>query len=59
MEVQNDADYAKLLTHIDDLKKICEKLKLDISLLEIPMQNMLRIKSTELESSSSESSSES
>lgn len=52
----HDTDYAKLLHHIEDLKKICEKLKVDVTLLEIPMQNMLRVKSTDMESSSSDSS---
>jgi hypothetical protein len=55
MDLQ-DSDYVKLLKQIDDLKKVCEKLQLDVALLEIPMQGVLRVKSVnDLESSSSES----
>lgn len=56
----HDSDYVKLLEQIDDLKKICKQLQLDVTLLEIPMKNVLQVKSMDdLESSSSESGSSS
>lgn len=67
MELQN-TEYAALLSHIDDLKKICEKLKLNLNLLEIPIHHATRsrVLPTEMSiidnmdsSSSSEASSES
>ena len=64
MELQ-DNEYNTLLDHIDDLKKICEKLKLNLNLLEIPIHHAARsrILPAELsmldDGSSSDSSSES
>jgi hypothetical protein len=39
MEDFQDDDYKALLCHIDDLKEICEKLKVNLGLLEIPIHN--------------------
>ena len=39
MELQQ-AEYDELLNHFDDLKRICEKLRLDLNLIEFPMAGM-------------------
>lgn len=64
MEIK-DNEYGQLMGHIDDLKRICEKLKLNLGLLELPIQNgtdgtkLLSLEDLEMCDSSSSASSES
>jgi hypothetical protein len=54
-------EYSELMVHIDDLKKICDKLKLSLNLLEIPLPsggNILKIMSDVSDSESSSDASE-
>ncbi len=58
-----EKEYQAILRHIDDLKSICDKLKVNLGLLEIPIKNVSsRVLPAELsalpddESSSEESS---
>jgi len=55
----SDGEYNKLLCHIDDLKKICEKLKLNVNLLEIPINSSVTgiLKMADSSDDSSESAS--